>query len=243
MTRNQAIRDLIRPAIFTLAGVAILVSLGVWQLHRREWKLDLIQRIEARSKGAPVPLDQAIGIAAKKGVAELEFQRVTVKGRFDHAHERRLYALLDGAPGWRIVTPLVTAEGETVLVDRGFAPAALKEPQSRAQGQVKGEVELTGAVRAPEAKDWLGLDNDPARNQWYWRDLNGMAEGLGGTGRVAPFFLEAETPPAPGGWPKSGASKVRLPNRHLEYALTWFGLAAAAAGVFGALAFNRMRRR
>jgi surfeit locus 1 family protein len=243
MSRKQAIRDLIWPAVFVVACVAILTSLGVWQLHRRDWKLDLIERIEARSKSAPVPLQQALEAAAKSGVSELEWRRVTLRGRFDHAHERHLYSLLEGAPGWRVVTPLTADDGEIVLVDRGFVPLPLKEPQSRAQGRIEGETELTGVVRAPGYKDPLGPDNDARRNQWHWRDLAGMAAGVGDASRIAPFFIEAESPPSPGGWPKSGTVTAQLPNRHLEYALTWFGLAVTALVMFGVFAYSRARGR
>jgi surfeit locus 1 family protein len=241
MSQKGSIGDLIWPAIFTLAAVAIFISLGVWQLHRREWKLDLIQRIESRSRAEPVSLDRALEAAARLGPAQFEYSRVKLQGRFDHGRERHLYALLDGAPGWRIITPLETSDGHVVLVDRGFVPMALKEPQSRPQGQIPGEVTLTGVVRAPGAKDWLGPQNDAGRNAWYWRDLEGMSAYRGKPGGVVPFFVELDGAPAPGGWPKSGAVNVQLPNRHLEYALTWFALAATAVGVFGALAYSRRR--
>ncbi len=81
-------------------------------------------------------------------------------------------------------------------------------------------------------------------NLWYWRDLDGLFQAAFGAGdRVsrAPFFVDAEAP-APGGWPKGGATRLELPNRHLEYAITWFGLAAALAAVFAAYAVPRLRR-
>jgi surfeit locus 1 family protein len=95
----------------------------------------------------------------------------------------------------------------------------------------------------PAAKGFFTPDNDAGSNVWYWRDLNGlMASAFGDSGPAAvPLFLEAEAP-APGGWPKGGATLVELPNRHLEYAITWFGLAFALAAVFAAYAVPRLGR-
>jgi surfeit locus 1 family protein len=242
MSQKHALRDLIWPLIFTAVGIGIFISLGVWQLHRRDWKLDLIHRIESRSQTEPISLDRALEAAANAGLAELEYQRVKARGRFDHAHERHLFSLLDGAPGWRVITPLETSQGRIALVDRGFIPMTLKEPVSRQQGQIEGEVEVTGAIRAPASKDWLGADNDPVRNQWHWRDLDGMAVDLGKSNHaVVPFFIEAVVTPVPGGWPKSGAATTQLPNRHIEYALTWFGLAITLVVMFGVFAYGRLR--
>lgn len=249
--RRTAIRGLVWPALATLAGLSLLVALGVWQLQRRTWKLDLIERMESRALAAPLPFDRAMETALRSGPGDIEYRKVTLRGHFEHAQERHLYGLLDGAPGWRVITPLRTPEGVLVLIDRGFVPMALKDPATRLAGQIAGEVETTGAARAPGTKDWLGPDNDPRRNQWHWRDLEGMAAGVartvgetgGKTDGLAPFFVEAETPPAPGGWPKSGPAHVTLPNRHLEYALTWFGLAATLATVFGIFAWGRVCRK
>jgi surfeit locus 1 family protein len=243
MTQQNSMGRLIGPAMVAMAGVALLISLGVWQLHRREWKEDLIRRIESHAQAASLALTEALAAAQKTGPGEIEYYKVRMKGRFDHAREHHLYALFDGAPGWRVVTPMETAGGVIVLVDRGFVPAALKDPASRAQGQVEGEIELTGAIRRPGAKDWLGPENDPQRNQWYWRDLTGMAANGDRQGAVAPFFVEAEASAVPGGWPKGAPGMANLPNRHLEYALTWFALALTLLAVFAAFAYSRIRTK
>ncbi len=132
-----------------LAALAVLVGLGVWQLERLQWKEGLIAEIEARSKGAPITLAEAIAIA-RKG-RDPSYYRVRVEGRFDHAKERHLFAqsLSDGTPGWHVITPLKTAGGDMVLVDRGFVPDALKDPSSRPLGQIEGVITVTGLVRTP----------------------------------------------------------------------------------------------
>lgn len=133
---------------FTLVGLAVLIGLGVWQLDRLEWKQGVITKIEERSSGAPISLDEAIAIA-RKG-EDPSYYRVRVEGRFDHAHERHLYAIADGKPGWHVITPLETPGGRMVLVNRGFVPEALKDPSSRPRGQIEGPVTVTGLVRRTE---------------------------------------------------------------------------------------------
>jgi surfeit locus 1 family protein len=210
-----------------LAALAVLIGLGVWQLKRLQWKEGLIAQIEARSRGAPITLAVAIAIA-REG-RDPNYYRVRVEGRFHHAQERYLYAQSksDRTPGWHVITPLETSNGDMVLVDRGFVPDALKDPSSRASGEVEEVVAVTGIVRSPEIQGIFVPDNEPQANRWFWRDLAGLARSMfpEGTIEVAPFFLDAEKSEVPGGWPEGGETRLELPNDHLQYAITWFALA------------------
>lgn len=227
--------------ISALSALAILIALGTWQMQRRDWKFGIIDRIERRVHAEPISLREAEAIWRETG--DVEYLRVRVSGRFDHGQERHFYGIDEGKPGWRILTPLVTPGGETVLVDRGFVPEPRKSPGTRAEGQLAGAVTLTGLARAPGERGWFVPDNDPARNIWFWRDLPGLAATLPGelTARLTPFILEAEAGAVPGGWPKGGMTRLAIPNRHLEYALTWYGLALTLIGVF--LFYLRSRSR
>ena len=213
-----------------LAAFAVLIGLGVWQLQRLHWKQGLIAEIEARSKGEPITLDQAIAIA-REG-RDPSYYRVKVEGRFDHAKELYLYAVSEGRAGWHVITPLATESGEAVLIDRGFVPDELRNPAARAEGELSGAVTLTGIVRVPETQGSFTPDNEIGANRWFWRDLQAMARAIG-TGEIAPFYLEAEKSDVPGGWPEGGQTRLELPNNHLQYALTWFLLAAALLIVYG----------
>jgi surfeit locus 1 family protein len=226
-----------------LAGLAVLIGLGVWQLQRLEWKEKLIARIESRTKGDPIALKRAIAIA-REG-RDPSYYRVRVEGRFHHAKERYLYTVSsDGKVGWDVITPLETADGDMVLVDRGFVPDQLKEPASRAAGQVENVVAVTGIVRSPETQGLFTPDNEAAANRWYWRDLPAMARSAfpGGTVQVAPFFLEAEKTSVPGGWPEGGQTRLEIPNNHLQYAVTWFLLAAVLLAIYGVYVRGVYRR-
>lgn len=240
MTRRLAIASVV-----SALALAVLVGLGVWQMQRLHWKQALIANIEKQAKAEPVELNDVLVRWGEQG--EVEFMRVHVQGTFLHDKELHLYAIRGGAPGWRIVTPLDTDDAQIVLVDRGFVPDRLKDPATRPGGQVQGEVSLTGVARSPAAEQGqFTPDNEPQRNIWYWRDLEAMAEtALDAEQRTSlvPFFVEMQEPAPPGGWPKPHAAAPELPNRHLEYALTWFGLAAVLVVMYVLFLRANLRRQ
>jgi surfeit locus 1 family protein len=225
-----------------LAGLAVLIGLGLWQLKRLEWKQGLIAQIEARTKGPPITLEDAVALAGEG--RDPSYYRVRVDGRFHHAKERYLYAVSEGRVGWHVITPLETEDGDMVLVDRGFVPDELKDPSARAPGQVENVVTVTGIARSPETQSLFTPDNEPKVNRWFWRDLGGMARSMfpAGTIDVAPFFLEADKSEVPGGWPEGGQTRLEIPNNHLQYAITWFLLAAVLLIVYGLYVRSLYRR-
>lgn len=233
---------LLKLTVATLMGLALLIGLGVWQLQRLEWKEGLIARIEARTERKPMSLDQAITLARRGG--NPSYYPVRAEGRFHHARERYLYALsLDGKPGWHVITPLETVNGTVVLVDRGFVPESLRDPSSRRLGQIEEVVTVTGLVRTPEEQSVFVPDNDIAANQWFSRDLPAMARSMfpGGTVQVAPFFLEAGKSDVPGGWPEGGQTRLKFVNNHLQYAITWFGLAFCLVVIYAIYVWGAYR--
>lgn len=241
----RTIRDkrLLWPALATLLGVAFLISLGNWQMQRRSWKRGLVGSIAERVHAPPVTLALAEERASLGG--DVEYTRVKVEGAELNDREIHLYALDDQyGPGFHVITPVRLADGSIVLVNRGYVPNELKDPAKRAPGQIAGDVTVTGLLRVADVQTMFVPDNDAQRNIWYWRDISAMAATLGPDApRVHQYILDAEAnPPAPGGWPKGGVTRLELPNRHLEYALTWYGLAATLVGVFAAFAITRWRQ-
>jgi len=252
---------LVWPTLLALAGLAVLIGLGTWQLERRRWKEDLLGKIAERAHAEPVSLaallEQAKGSlprhqSAGKGlvvtfltIGDVDYLHVAVTGRFHHDKERYLYAPGPSGLGWHVYTPLEMASGSAVWINRGFVPDERKAPQTRLEGQPAGEVEVRGLIRHPAVKALFAPGNDPARNLWYWPDLAGLtASAFEGpqAGSVLPFVIEADArPEPPGGLPKGGVTRLSLPNRHLEYALTWYGLALTLAGVYLAFAVSRLR--
>lgn len=238
-------RSLILPGVATLIALAILIGLGTWQLQRKAWKESLIQQIESRAYGAPGTILPEADWATWRADQD-EFRKVQVSGTFLHALEAPVYGLAPGAQqgaplqGYYIITPLKLPTGATVMVNRGFVPTELKDPAKRPQAQPEGEVTITGLVRAPEARNAFTPKDDPSRNLWFARDPHAIAEAYR-LERVAPFLIDADATPNPGGWPRGGQTQLTLPNNHLQYAVTWFGIALTLIGVFGAFAWKRLK--
>nr|WP_204262662.1 SURF1 family protein [Methylobacterium sp. BTF04] len=230
------------PGFVSLVSLAILVSLGIWQLERKGEKEALIARILARSAVEP---PAALPPAASWDPAQDEFRRVRVSGVLLNDKETLVHGLAAGATpgralqGYYVLTPLKRDDGGTVLINRGFIPTELKDPASRQGAQISGETVVTGILRATEPRTMFVPAADPARGEWFNRDIAGIsaARGLGDT---PPYLVEADATPNPGGWPKGGQLRVDLPNNHLQYAFTWFGIAACLIGVFGVFAWRRL---
>ncbi|HEY1247047.1 MAG TPA: SURF1 family protein [Hyphomicrobiaceae bacterium] len=234
---------LIWPTLMALAGLAVLIALGTWQMQRKRWKEDLIGRIAARVHADAVSLPLEAGAAAKD---DLEYLHVTARGRFHHDKERYLYAPTAGNPGWHVYTPLELPSHRVVWVNRGWVPESRKAPETRRQGQIQGEVEVRGLVRGQSKPGLFTARNEPSHNVWYWPDLPAMTASAFAGGPLAadplPLVVEADArPEPPGGLPRGGVTRLELPNRHLEYALTWYGLAAALAGVYLSFGVSRLR--
>jgi surfeit locus 1 family protein len=236
----MAYRALALPFSMTLIGALVLIGLGKWQLDRREWKLSLVERIETRIRNEAIPLSEARDRWRKS--QDIDYTRVRLAGRFLHQHERHLYTIVEGLAGWKVIVPLQTVSGDIVLVDRGFVPEPLKLPAARESGQIEGIAELTGLARASQPPNWFTPNNDPAANRWFSRDVPGLIASLPPdlAAKAAPFIVEAEAGPVPGDWPRAGVTMLKISNRHLEYALTWFALAATLLIVFVVYARSKL---
>lgn len=235
-TVSTAGRSRPRSALLLGLGVllfAILVGLGTWQVQRLHWKEGLLETIDRRTHAAPVPLADAEKEYAASG--DIDYTPVTVTGTFLHQGERHFYATWEGDAGFNVYTPLRLDDGRFVLVNRGFVPYDLKDPAKRQQGEVAGKVTVTGLARNPlPGKPSMMLpDNDVAKNIFYWKDRDVMASsaGLPAGAMLVPFFIDADKTPNPGGLPVGGVTIIDLPNSHLQYAVTWYGLAAALAAI------------
>jgi len=239
---NRVFRPMLWPTLLTAAMLPVLLGLGFWQVERLEWKRGLIATMTERMAADPVALP-APEAWPSLGAASLEYTRVSLTGRFMHAHELHYFTQSEtGAPGYAVIVPLLL-DGEAdavVLVDRGFVPVAMKDPAARAAAQPEGQVSLTGILRTPQPRGSFDGADDPENNVWMVRDPAKMSAHLGLT-QVAPFIVEAEIDPAAGPWPKAGRTRVDLPNNHLDYALTWFGLALVLSAIY--LIYHRSQGR
>ncbi len=228
-TRGEALRrSPVWLTVLSLAALALLIALGIWQVERRAWKLALIDRVEQRIHAAPQPMP---GPAAWPAVdtANDEYRHVSVAGSFLHDRETLVQAVTEEGPGFWVLTPLKRDDGTLVLINRGYVPSDRRDPSTRQDGNPAGPVEITGLLRMTEPKGGFLRSNDPAHDRWYSRDVAAIAAARG-LHDVAPFFVDADARSQSGGGPIGGLTVVRFPNNHLIYALTWFALAFMLAG-------------
>lgn len=246
----------INPWVILIAALPVLVALlmlGTWQVNRLAWKEDLLAKIDAQLDAAPIDV---VTLLAQLGDGTLDQQDIDylpaqATGTFNHAGEQHFFATYKGISGYFIYTPLelVELENTVLFVNRGFVPFDLKQPDSRKPTLVPGIANMRGLARQRlDAKpSSLVPDNDLAKNIYYWKDLSNMAAQAGykSQSTVLPFFLDAGFPDRPGTlgrWPVDGVTRIDLPNNHLQYAITWYGLALTLIGVVGFFLFQQRKR-
>jgi surfeit locus 1 family protein len=242
------LKSLLLPLVATLVAVVILVSLGNWQVRRLAYKTDLAAHVADRLKASAVALPDRTSWATLDGEAA-DYTPVKLTGRFVPGREFHVFTSLMepkgkvGGVGWFVFAPFIDAAGDEVLVNRGFVPDAMKTAASRPDGLGDGTVTITGLLRRPEGSNLFTPSNDIAGNRWFTRDPVAMARTLDiAPDRTLPFYIDLDrafTPP--GGFPQAGETIVDFSNNHLGYAITWYGLAMTALGVFAAFAWRRLR--
>ncbi len=226
------------PTIMTIPILIILCLLGNWQVARLDWKLDLIEKLETRY-GLPA-------VALPVTLTEPDdwlYRHVTLTGHFKFNQEMTLYGVgPNGKPGYDLFTPLLIRNDKGseryVIINRGWVPENLKEQVTRPETLYAGEVQVTGVLRKSWKKERFAPENDIARNIWYFGDLEAMAKAQN-LGDVFPMFLYDVKIPEKGGYPIGGRTRLKIVNNHLDYAMTWYGLAIVLVIIY--LIFNSRR--
>ncbi len=220
-------RPLIGFTLLCLPMFLLLVSLGVWQLERLQWKLKLIAEMTRNMAAAPISLDTALALGDRA-----QYRPVALTGHFENAREVYLYATgANGAPVYHILTPFVLSDRRAILVDRGLVPTGLRDPASRPGSEPQGTVHIAGIWRTPDKPGLFTPAPDLGHRVWFARDLSGIAQAEK-TSFAAPAILESRASSSTRYWPQGGQTRVDLPNDHLQYALTWFLLAGALVVIY-----------
>jgi surfeit locus 1 family protein len=217
------------PTVMSVPALLLLLGLGTWQVQRLGWKERLIAEHAAAFAAPAVPAPRSLTDARR-----LQYHRVHVDGVFLHAKEILLHASRGpGSIGYDVLTPLAEPDGRIVFVNRGYIPSRFKDPKTRAAGEIAGTVRVVGLLRLPPRgpPNWFVPDNLPPANEWFWIDLEAIA-AADRLAPVAPFYIDADATPNPGGWPKGGVMPPALPNHHLQYAITWFSLAVSLIVIY-----------
>ncbi|MBV1886074.1 MAG: hypothetical protein KUG61_03250 [Parvibaculaceae bacterium] len=254
--RHFVFRPLPGLTVAFVLSMVFLVGLGNWQLERREWKLQIIEDMHNRLSAAPdwFPFESEWS----SGLTEMEWKPVRVQGVFRHDQEVHYLSGYDHS-GYLVLTPflmtLANDEDVIVFVARGDVPKSLKKATDRPEGsQPEGVVSLVGYIRRPEKLGILDFEEDRSANIWFTLDLDRMISFAELPDLpVAPFYLmamndadvgevmsraqmatlKAEYKDASvGPWPKRRPPSLEIVNNHLDYALTWLGLALVLVVIY-----------
>jgi surfeit locus 1 family protein len=223
------------PSLATLGALIVLVGLGTWQVERLRWKEDLVAARSAQLAAPPVALP-----AQSEDWPGWEFRRVELSGRFRHELEQLFGASTHaGRLGHHVLTPLVRDDGTAVVLDRGWVPTDQAHPAARREGQIEGPVTLTGIARyrGDDRTGWFTPANEPDQAMWFSYDLPALEQATGLT--LLPVVVEAGDQPNPGGLPIGGLTRIELTNNHLQYVITWYGLALTLVAVYLAFSLRR----
>ncbi len=244
------LRDVFWPTVFVVPALAVLLSLGAWQWQRKNWKEGLLRQLELSTTAEPAALSTLLSVPEPDA---LRFRRGRLAGRFLHDKEIHIWSPGQQKAGWRVVTPfeLEPSAGSDaavtpshILVIRGNVDDAHKTYATRPERPALQPFEVVGRVRF-DSVNWATPEPDLKANRWYALQNGRMAEVLRQAlprAKIAPFFIEAEVAAATRPAPQPDLRQLTLRNRHLEYAVTWWGLALTLVCVYAAFISGRLRQ-
>ena len=187
----------------------LFLSLGTWQLYRLQWKQDLISQIDKGLKSTPIKYSNKI---------KNDYQRVVLNGKFNYKNQIYLYSLnAKGQPGFDVITPFKTIEGDNVLINRGWID---KEMKNKTEINLSNKSEISGLLRKIIKKNIFKPENDTEKNIWFSININQIKKITGKNFSNHVVFLEDNLTNLP--VPKK--ITIDVPNNHLKYAITWYSI-------------------
>jgi cytochrome oxidase assembly protein ShyY1 len=242
--RSRLRNSIVVSVLFAVTAVVLFLALGTWQVERKAWKENLIRTMNERISAAPIDLP-ARAAWPQLDAAQDEFRHVRFSATFVPETGTLVYADVPAShgdtPGYWVFALARTQNGDNIVVNRGFVPDTRKDVMQEAAPS--GKVAMLGVMRWPQAPGYFTPKDDPDHNLWFARGHLAIAAS-NGWGDVAPFYVDLESPAPPGGLPSPGMPTVALRNEHLQYAITWYGLAAVVSIMFGYwLASHRRSKR
>lgn len=227
---KRRFRPTLWATVAAIPAMIILVGLGTWQVQRLEWKREQIELRQERAKAPAIAIAEALDAPNER-----EFVHVEATGRFRHDKELYLAARsLNRNVGLHIITPFEMTDGRVLLVNRGWVPSDKRDPETRSEGQMEGELTIGGLLRLGGWKgyNFVKPENDPAKNFWFYVDFEAMTAATGLENVIATAYLDAGPAKNPGEFPIGGQTRITLPNDHFQYALTWYALALILAVIY-----------
>lgn len=215
------------------------IALGTWQVHRESWKLKLIHDVTTRAHATPVPAPGPTHWPSIE-TGDLRYLHVRLTGHYLVGKQTLVHGSSKLGYGYWVMTPLKTDRGFIVLVNRGY----IADPDASNMKPPPGNLTLTGLLRLPQSGGSFLRSNKPRRNQWYSRDVAGIAHARGlPADKVAPYFVDADASSNQPGGPVGGLTKIHFRNAHVGYAITWYLLALGTALGAGLIIRQEWRAR
>ncbi|CAI8432183.1 MAG: Uncharacterised protein [SAR116 cluster bacterium MED-G04] len=221
-----------RPAlwmtVFAVPSLVILLALGTWQVKRLQWKDELISEFTARAMG------EAITPPAADAASGLRFQRLNLAGEWMHDAEVQLIGrTFEGTAGYHVITPFRLDDGRILLVNRGWVSQDYRTPQKRPGTLHAGPQEFQAILRLPARKGYFVPGNNPGQNDWFTLDIGDIrAHHDLGDAVIDGYSADALRADGPYVLPIGAAVEITIPNDHLNYAITWYGIALGLIGVY-----------
>lgn len=230
-------RPLLWPTLFAVPALIVLLMLGTWQVNRLHWKTALIDEFKARST--------AEAIYPSFDGAPIEFQRVSLQGRY--VHDETVYLTgrtYEGNAGFHVVTAFESARGDMFFVNRGWVSEAYREPEKRAFSMSEDSFQLEGIIRLAQRQGSFVPDNEPARGFWFTMKPDEVAAHLSLPDAKQSYYIDAiRNEGEEITLPIAAEVKIDVRNSHLNYAVTWYGIALSLLGVYFAFHYSNGRLR
>ena len=213
--------------IFTIPSFIILLVLGTWQVQRLGWKSDLISEYNNNFEKQPVTIDEVL-----KDSLNYKFRKVLVKGEFDNDKEIQLIGkTYEGNAGYHIITPFFLENNKIIYINRGWVPKKYIKKESRGFSLISGETEIIGLIRMPQKKGYFVPENEPDNGFWFTIKPNEFNKHLDISAEYS-FYIDELTLDEKLKIPMPANGTIRVPNNHLQYAITWYSLAIGLIFVY-----------
>jgi len=209
------------PTLFTIPALIVLVFLGSWQVHRLNWKNNIVSEVESKIAMEPILMPSKVD-----DIEDLKYRKIIARGEFLHDEEIHLFTgqkKFKGDSGYDILTPMKLENGGYVLVDRGWVPSDKKEADKRPETLTDGVVTVLAMLHKGEKPGRFTPDNDMEENLWFWIDMDAISKQTGHD--FQNLYLRQLKKDGDSDLPVGGDEKIKHRNDHLQYAVTWYALA------------------
>lgn len=231
-------------SVVVIAGVGVLIRLGIWQLERLEWRRAFNQRATAQMS-LPA-LDLNVDNPGDR-LVDMEYRAVVVTGVYDHADEVLLRNhVWQNRPGYRILTPLrIFGSDQAVIIDRGWIP--LDGAADLSLYEAPGTIRVMGMIRRPQTRPDIGGVRDPTLAPGETRlaafnivNLDRLQQQVDQP--LLPVYIQCAPDSVQTTLPYCSLPEIEITEGpHFGYALQWFAFAALLGIGYPVFAYRQIK--